>query len=277
MIDIKQIHEIQLDMLKVIDGLANKLNLQYFLTGGSAIGAVRHHGFIPWNDDIDIGLTRKDFEKFVKLMPDYLSKFGLFLEEDRLDPKFEFDFAKVMRADTSILERGREDTNTKDGIFIDVFPFDKMPESKVDQNNQKNALNKINRVITNKVYPERDHVDGSSKLLKDWRLTDLYLRRLSIMENYDDQRSLPNVNMSSPYGYGKEVILQSELSDGVVKRVFEGYQFPILKDYDSYLRRLYGNYMKLPPEAKRYQRHILQVSFEADSDGLNLNNDQQIS
>lgn len=269
MIDIKKIHQIQLSILTKIDIICRHANLNYFLTGGSAIGAVRHQGFIPWDDDIDIGFKREDFEKFLLIAPSAFKGEPLALEENRLDREFEFDFAKVMRTDTQILEHGREDTPTRNGIFIDVFPFDRLTTSASAQIDQEHQISALNREITARVYPKR--MLGTRKNFNE-SLDDLYRHRFETMTKFNGDESLPWVNMSSPYTFAKETILPEEI-ETITMMSFESLTVPIISGYDSYLKRLYGDYLTLPPINKRVSHHIEKMrlldDFNYPNDTLN--------
>lgn len=261
MVDMKQIHGIQLDILQEVAKLSSKHHIKYFMTGGSAIGAVRHHGFIPWDDDIDIGFTRHDFEKFLQVAPTEFKSTAYFVQENRLNPAYEYDFAKVMFKGTQILERGREEAKSQNGIFIDVFPFDKMPSHQRQQRLQAQALQSILKEIRRRFYPDMCPDVPTDTKYAAMTLDQLYDLRFRIMTKYDHHPDLTYVNLSSPYEYGKERILPNEIHQ-FTKMKFEKLTVPVLADYDSYLRRLYGDYMKLPPVEKRVQRHILKASVD---------------
>ena len=266
MVDLKLIHQVQLGILANVAAINSKYHLEYFLTGGSAIGAVRHHGFIPWDDDIDIGLPRTDFEKFLQVAPAELSHRGYFVEENRLDPQYEYDFAKVMADGTRILEHGRELTKAKNGIFIDVFPFDRMPNKRPQQEKQQAKLAMLLEEIRKRFYPDLYQQSITQSKYADYNLSELYDIRLSTMTQYNGHSELPLINMSSPYQYGKELIKPTEIHH-LIPMAFENLQVPVLADYDAYLTRLYltrlyGDYMKLPPLNKRIQRHVLKVRVD---------------
>ncbi|MEE8823859.1 LicD family protein [Lentilactobacillus sunkii] len=261
MINLDLIHRIELEILAKVDQVNSRNHLTYVLTGGSAIGAARHHGFIPWDDDIDIGLTRTDFEKFLRVAPHELNHSGYFVEENRLDPKYEYDFAKVMAAGTHIIEHGRESTKARNGIFIDVFPFDRMPKQVSEQQQQKAALADILTEIRQRLYPNAERQQLIQSKYADMSLNELYETRLSVMTKYDGHHNLPLINMSSPYEYGHELIEPWEFHH-IIRMRFENLLVPILADYHGYLTRLYGNYMKLPPLEKRIQRHVLEVKVD---------------
>ena len=115
-------------ILKEVHSICMKNNIKYFLHFGTLIGAVRHNGFIPWDDDIDIGMLRPDYEKFLKIVKNNLSK-DYIVQNQKTDKGFAFCFTKIMLQDTVWIEQNSIRTNKKyNGIYIDVFPFDKVPE-----------------------------------------------------------------------------------------------------------------------------------------------------
>lgn len=260
LIDMRTIHNLQLNMLEKIDEICKRFGLTYFMIGGSAIGTVRDHGFIPWDDDIDVGLIRSDFDKFIKDAPDYLFDVSMALEEDRLDSEFEFDFAKLMRTDTWIEEHGREDTRTRNGVFIDIFPFDRLPIDLDAQQQQAMQIKALKDEITARVYPNRPRQIATISGLKKLSLTQLYKRRYQVMTRYNDDARLPLANMSSPYAYAKEVILPNEISS-FEQKTFETLQVPVISGYDSYLKRLYGDYMTVPPVNLQVSHHITAMTM----------------
>ena len=119
----------ELELLKIFIEVCDKLQLNYFAVEGTLLGAVRHQGFIPWDDDIDVGMMRQDFEVFVqqagKLLPE-----GFFLQTHQTDPEYAQHFAKLRNSDTVFLETTYKNLNINHGIYIDIFPFDVYPDGK---------------------------------------------------------------------------------------------------------------------------------------------------
>ena len=123
---IDRIQQIEFDIMQQIDSICRAHDLTYFAIGGSVLGAVRHQGFIPWDDDIDIGMPRKDYEEFLKYASEELPK-GYFLQTFFTEKKSPFYFAKVRKDNTKFVEYYLRDLDIHQGLFVDIFPFDNVP------------------------------------------------------------------------------------------------------------------------------------------------------
>ena len=133
--DVSQLKEVQqkeLQILLEVDRICKRNGLTYYLIGGSALGAVRHGGFIPWDDDIDIAMPRDDYRKFLKLCSRELPA-EYFLQTYTSQPDFPYPFAKVNLNNTTFIENRLHKLNIHHGIFIDVFPLDGVPHRKMWQ------------------------------------------------------------------------------------------------------------------------------------------------
>lgn len=126
MIEIRPLQMVCLEILKEIDRICTKYNIQYWLEGGSMLGAVRHHGFIPWDDDLDIAMFREDYERFLKIAQKEL-KPEYFLQTHEIEREYPLFFAKVRKNNTYIEEECFLSLNFHKGIFVDIFPVDKLP------------------------------------------------------------------------------------------------------------------------------------------------------
>ena len=113
-----------LQILCATDKICTEHHLTYWLEGGTLLGAVRHHGFIPWDDDMDISMPRKDYEQFLKIAPQLLPK-DLFLQTQQSDPQYKLPIAKIRKRGTLLIETGETgNENYCHGIFIDIIPND---------------------------------------------------------------------------------------------------------------------------------------------------------
>ncbi|MCF0124913.1 MAG: LicD family protein, partial [Clostridia bacterium] len=130
--DLKNVKKIEIEIVKEIIRICNKNSIKYFAVGGTALGAVRHNGFIPWDDDIDLGMMREDYEKFLKIAPTELND-NYELVHFSLYNDYPVYFAKVKKKNTLFIERGMSKLNIPKGIFVDIMPYDFCPSKKKEQ------------------------------------------------------------------------------------------------------------------------------------------------
>lgn len=136
---LEHLHICLLDIMSEVDRICSENSIGYSLIGGSMIGAVRHHGFIPWDDDMDIGMLRQDYEKFISICESRLDK-KYFLQTYDSDPKYNYGYAKMLLNGTELVEFGHERTKYRKGIFVDIFPFDTVPNNIGERKKQKRSL-----------------------------------------------------------------------------------------------------------------------------------------
>ena len=127
---LRRVQQTELDILEVVHNICVENNLKYSIAYGTLIGAVRHHGFIPWDDDIDICMPREDYERFIKIWPSYQFD-GYILQNLDTDEDFTQNFTKIRKKNTTFLQKGEEKYKYNKGIFIDIFPGDRVPNSSI--------------------------------------------------------------------------------------------------------------------------------------------------
>ena len=130
--ELRKVQLVQLDIAKEVDRICKKHNIKYFLVGGTLIGAVRHKGFIPWDDDLDIGMLRSDYDKFFEIAQKELYK-KYEIVDWKIDPYYPHPMAKVVKKGTIYRESKRRD-NGNHGIWIDIFPYDKVSTNEFERN-----------------------------------------------------------------------------------------------------------------------------------------------
>ena len=140
----------ELDLLIEFDRICKKYSIRYFLVGGTLLGAIRHKGFIPWDDDIDVGIMREDYELFLKVCPKELHKDYQLCNWD--NDNFPLPFSKLRIKGTQLIEESSMDTDINKGIYIDVFVFDKVSNSKF-----KRSWQKIRTLMLRKILLVRCH------------------------------------------------------------------------------------------------------------------------
>ena len=125
----KKLQTAILMIAKEIVRLCDENNIPYFINGGTQLGAIRHKGFIPWDDDFDIGMRRADYEKFLKVCEEQLDHNKYFLQTEDTEKNYAFYFAKIQLKGTSIIEDFSKNVQIEHGIFVDIFPYDNIPDN----------------------------------------------------------------------------------------------------------------------------------------------------
>ena len=267
-LSLDQIKKIELDMLLSFHTFCEENKLQYSLCGGTLLGAIRHKGFIPWDDDIDVFMPRPDYEKLRSLwsgksnVQNYIL-FDYLMQNKESDKKnMFFPFLKIVDRNTKVMSKDSDCEKYYLGVWIDVFPIDGLPSSKIKTvilykriyfyrhlvaAFYKNRITERN--IIKKIAKQLFFI--FSKMLGIERICKK-LDTISQSYSYEFSESVGGVIN----GYGPQERLHHE--DLTASSVtFEGYEFYGISGYDKYLSNLYGNYMELPPETKRITHDIL--------------------
>lgn len=269
--DLRKIQLLELKVLKYIDAICKENNIKYFLIGGSLIGAVRHNGFIPWDDDIDIAMLREDFDKFVSLPKEAINK-EIFIQTPQSEPNCtDYGVARVRLNNTVFTQESNKNVQMNHGFFVDVFPFDKLPDNPCKAFFYGSWFPILKRVnaIRHGYTPS-----PKNKKLKivlgffNFILKPIPTKTLTKwLENYHKKYQNKNTEylflLSGSWGYKKEKHSTELLNRPVVLHQFEDSSFPIPADYDAYLRSQYGDYMKLPKDIEScYNRHkCIELNF----------------
>lgn len=268
---LRKVQLVQLEIAKQIDKLCRKNGINYFMIGGTLLGAIRHKGFIPWDDDVDLGMYRSDYDRFVKLATEGGLPDGLVLQDWNTDPAYGLMFCKVRKLGTKYIENNSRNVNLKyEGIYVDVFPYDNVSDSKIISYIQDKMAFMFKRVILSKLNYLT--VSGSKNMV--YFMTKMsvsfikaswlkwMLNRLVTCCNKKNTQKV--VNFGGAYSFEKESTYRTCI--GKPKEInFEKQKFMAPCDPDKYLTHVYGDYMKLPPMSDRYNRHkIIEVKFSKD-------------
>ncbi len=263
--DIKEIQTIALGILVYIDKICKENDIEYSLAGGTALGAVRHGGFIPWDDDIDIVMTRPNYEKFLHVMDNTESTRFKCLHYGENFPNYFYRFAKVCDLTTSLAE-GEFIKNEHLGVSVDVFPSDGVDEQKINKLFKKTKYySSMLMVSASKKYTKSPHGFFRSVVKffgylysKIWGWQYWYKKYDKTISPY---KNINNYNKTLVYSgvYGLKEIFNKNMYDNLKTISFEGIIFPIVNNTDEYLKALYGNYMQLPPKEKQVTHHEFKI------------------
>ena len=267
--DLRKLQLVLLKILKEVHRICEKNKIKYFLSSGTLLGAIRHQGFIPWDDDIDIGMLREDFKIFCEVACNELSD-EYFFQTMETDPGYGYIFARVLLKGTKYRTLTSKKTKCKTGIFLDIFPFDCTSDSEKEQLRHK----RITLFLTN-VYKFKKKHDISykpnlkgffyilrififailpSSLLK--YLINKFISRYSYLSKNDE------CTVSCFFGDFFKIRTSINNFRNTTLAPFEDSYFFIPNGYAEYLTGIYGDYMKLPPlESRKGSHKLIEFSF----------------
>lgn len=257
----EEIKAVSLDILQEVHDFCIANNIRYSLAYGSLIGAIRHKGFIPWDDDVDIIMLREDYEKFFKT---FKSENGYKVAAPCLDNSYMF-FGRVYDTSKTICDPWRPQCTLKEyGVWIDVFPIDNVPDNQDEFNKLTNEF----LITYKKVLDKRQCMLSFNKI--EWKprwVAGILLRYfktlgVNILDTIKHQDAIAKSQKSSLHRgwlsnhvYLHKEYLPASTYDEYVLTQFEDRKFMILKDYQTFLSSFYGDYMKLPPKEKQVYPH----------------------
>ena len=271
----QQVQQYETEILKQIDTICMKYKLRYFAIGGTALGAVRHKGFIPWDDDIDIGMPRKDYEKLLKLLASELPK-GYHVQNFFTEPNTPFYFTKIRKDNTLFVEYYLKDYDIHQGIFVDIFPFDHVPRNKFI----RNIHFYIGRILYQLFLAKSLNTVCSSRFerketWKSFIRKSLHYILYPIPKSWlfcalDNWVQLFNHQKAEEISHIVRRRLRVTLKDLYpLKRMsFETLKIAVPQNCDAYLSAQFGDYEALPPPEKRYGHLPYLVEFDVDEENV---------
>ena len=267
---IRKMQLIELDMLKTLDDICRKNDISYEIDGGTLLGAIRHKGFIPWDDDVDVRMLRKDYDRFCEVCETQLDTNKYFLQTYKTDPEYRWQYARILRKGTFFDREHQEMIRMKRGIFIDIFPCDNMPSrhpqkewfnfkcffarkilySVVGKKYEKNPIKHIFYCIISVIPPRTAHIIFEK-----------------LVDKYHDQ----DTALVRTLGWGAPEETRGFKRKWMIQRkevLFEDALVWAPRDYDSHLKHMFGdNYMSPPPNEDQKPKH---TAVEIDFGGIDL-------
>ncbi len=259
-------NECILGCMKKLSCICEEHGLTYYAIGGTAIGAVRHNGLIPWDDDIDIGMPRKDYERFIKICSH--EDLGNYEFVSPATKGYPYPFGKFCDRHTTIFER--QNVYAVYGLFVDVFPIDGTAPTRTEAlkllKRYRRLFNKLDAVLTRYTLPQylslikrpsnwgRMAWQTAACLFGREKVRKFILCRLRRIESkYDYETATNLINYNGCY-LDREIFPHS-WATSTVDHKFEDTTIKLMSEYDAYLRNVYGDYMQLPPPEKRKCQH----------------------
>ena len=253
-VTIDEIRTLQLDILDAVHDFCRQHGLRYSLGGGTLLGAVRHKGYIPWDDDIDIMLPRPDYERFIREFK--CEGTHMAMQNARLDPACILMFTKIYDTRTVLEEADR----LRNGVAIDIFPIDGLPAPDA-LGSYISTIETLHHNLLNNTRTYR---------LSGWKLLKYYLKKLKYPSRDKTLDALEQLTASHDFDTsdyagaicgsdGEKEHMQQPVFTSYVTLPFEGRQYMAIADWDAYLTKHYGDYMKLPPKEQQVSEHPYKV------------------
>lgn len=268
---LKRLQETQIEILNEIDRVCRENGLKYSLYAGTLLGAVRHKGFIPWDDDLDICMPRADYEKLLDIWEEKADKLFILFNK-RKSPSYGQSFSKIRKDHTCFLQFEKERGKYHTGIFVDIFPVDRMPDGKIAEKVFIFKCMMYQLFVREYVPPKANFVvKVFCKLIL--RLTS-HKSRLKLITRLErdltklsDDTSKRIVFVETPSTYTKS--MSPDLMDEYENLVFCDKSYMCIKKWDEYLKVKYKNYMELPPiEERVWKHHPIILNFEQNYDEI---------
>lgn len=260
---LRKVQLLELEILDEIVRICSKYKLNYFFIAGSLIGAIRHKGFIPWDDDLDIAMPREDYEKFIKICKNELNN-RFFLDASEVSYKYYRLAAKIRINNTIYMQKDLIKYQGHQGIWVDILPLD-------DTNNGKKLkFQAYAKSLLEVAIEYKCKVDISEKKL--WKksisifVSILPLRFLKFLQKkimtFDNNKNYEYfVNLASKYDFKKQTFRKKDWIPAK-KMFFENKEYNVPNNYDNILRSVYGNYMEIPSKDKQEIHNPVRIKFE---------------
>lgn len=264
---LRRVQLTQLDIAREIQRICVKHNIGFFVDSGSLLGAVRHKGFIPWDDDMDLGMLREDYDRFMHIAPEEL-KSEYFLQTVESDPYYGLFYAKV-RKNGTMLDEEKGPKKAKQGIWVDIFPYDFASSNEKERDYFAKKRMHYQRMMFMKCgytpWKERGKINIKTRIyFIPYQIMSIFMKKEKIIKQYNSWRG---IHKDTEEFYAHWGILSKDYFPVLWFKPYRYFEFediilPGIKEAEKWLTKVYGDYMKLPPEEERGDMHnILEVDF----------------
>lgn len=265
---VEESRKILLDMLDCFAEFCDSNNLRYYLSGGTLLGAIRHKGFIPWDDDIDVNMPRPDIEKLYDMTQGMIGKYRLAQPDKEMFSRC-CEFFRLYSPDAVIENYSGGTTKTHPfyvPVFMDIFPIEGLPDSEWETKMHYMKIVALRKMLRSSSLT---HMEGKNALAHIFHVVSAipaklvgYKKWASSIQNtatkykFDEHKYIGV--MTAPVHTTSEKVLKQEYVK-TVDVMFEGKRYHAPGNYDTYLTQLYGNYMEMPPAEKQRSHHVFHV------------------
>jgi len=253
--ELHRLQSVLVEMLTELDRICKKHDIRYCIIAGTLLGAVRHKGFIPWDDDLDVAMTRSEYKRFREVCKSELDTGRFFFQDDTTDPHYRWGWGRLRRLDSEFVRVGQEHLKMRTGIFLDVFPIDGVPNFPP----LRGLFTAYCFLLRKILYAEVGRISAKSMLSRvvysalSKIPAKAVFRKLETLQRYGLYRETKYARILTfptpkgrPFGYLRKWYIE------IGKVEFEGRVFPGVKEYDKYLSYKFGDYMTLPPPDQRH-------------------------
>lgn len=264
---LRQIQMVQLEILVEVDRICKLCGIKYNIIAGTLLGAVRHGGYIPWDDDADVALLRPEYEKFRQAVKYELDTSRFYFQDNRRTKGYRWGYGKLRRKNTLFLREYQEHMPYEQGIFIDIFPLDGVPDNYLLRSIKNFECFCVRKILWSKV----GQIAEKNIFKRQWYRLLAVIPEQKIwgyyygMVRHANKKSTRMVRIlmfptpNSKYGYYRYWYESS------IDIMFEGKVFQGIKDFDSYLSFKFGDYKKLPPIEERKTHPVSEIQLPNDS------------
>lgn len=261
----RSVKSVGLDILLAIKRVCEANDLAFFLDSGTLLGAARHRGFIPWDDDVDIWMPRFDYDRFLEIGQSELGD-SYFLQTRETDPESPYSYAKVRKNGTVMMEKCLIGRNAHNGVWVDIFPFDTIRPGETVFKKKKRQQGWRYKFLLLRTITQAG--DGSSLLKRVARSIvrlplcvvpeDVFYRTVDSLADDIDPKEGSYVCFHYCYGF-MDMPYDRVFPNAYLE--FEGHMFPVVKDWEYYLTTMYGDWRTPPPIEERGQHDILEIDL----------------